>query len=139
MSNIPSTDELTKKAPFLGYFIDPIKNHYVDFEGTATRTQYWMFVLVSLVIAIVLAIVLVVLTFALGAVSDTLGQIMGIIMAVVFGVYYLGLLLPSLGIAVRRLRDGGFSPWLILLNLIPIGGLIVFILLCLPSKEQASA
>lgn len=29
-------------------YIDAIKNHYFDFSGRATRTQFWMFVLVNI-------------------------------------------------------------------------------------------
>jgi uncharacterized membrane protein YhaH (DUF805 family) len=48
----------------------------------------------------------------------------------------LALLLPTLGITARRLRDGGFTPWLLLLYLIPgLGALIVLILCLLPSKQ----
>ena len=51
-------------------------------------------------------------------------------------VCYLAVILPVLGIQARRLRDGGFTPWLLLLGLIPgIGGLILLILYVLPSKN----
>ena len=50
-------------------------------------------------------------------------------------IYTLALLLPGLGIAARRLRDGGFTPWLLLLGLIPVIGWIALIILyIMPSK-----
>jgi len=36
------------------YLINPIKNHYVDFEGKVTRKPFWMFMLLSMLISIVI-------------------------------------------------------------------------------------
>lgn len=113
---------------FSKYFIDPIKNHYVDFGGRATRTQYWAFVGFNFLVYIALFI----LTAMLGQMSDSLATLSGII----YMLFSLAIFLPSLAIAARRLRDGGFSPWLLLLWLVPfVGGLILLVLFLLPSKK----
>ena len=113
---------------FTKYFMDPIKNHYLDFGGAANRTQYWAFFGFSLLLGVLLNVV----TAILGQIANALGALGGIATLLVG----LAILLPSLAIAARRLRDAGFSPWLLLLCLIPgIGGLIVLILLLLPSKN----
>ena len=94
----------------LQYFIDPIQKHYVDFAGRATRKQYWMFVLFSVIISIVL-----------GVVDAVIGkQILG-------GIYSLAVLLPSLAIAARRLHDVSKSAWWLLIALIPLAGALVLI------------
>lgn len=104
------------------YFIDVIKNHYFDFSGRATRTQFWLFVLISWLVSLVLGIVC-----AMFLKEQTA--------SIISGLYTLALLLPGLGIAARRLRDGGFSPWLLLIGLIPvIGWIILIILYIMPSK-----
>lgn len=104
------------------YFIDVIKNHYCDFSGKATRTQFWMFTLINIIISVVLGIVCGMLLPEKAS-------------SIINGIYSLALLLPSLGIAARRLRDGGFSPWLLLLLFIPVIGWIALIILYLmPSK-----
>lgn len=106
---------------FNTYFIDPIKNHYVDFAGKANRKQFWLFVLFNFLVFLVLSIVL-------GLLGKT-GNIL-------YFVCQLAVLLPYLGISARRLRDGGFTPWLLLLLLLPfIGWLILLILYLLPSKN----
>ncbi len=105
---------------FSTYFVDPIKNHYLDFAGKANRKQFWLFVLFNFLVFLVLSIVL---NF-LGKTGD-----------VIYFVCQLAVLLPSLGIAARRLRDGGFSPWLLLIGLIPVlGWIILLVLYLLPSK-----
>ena len=105
------------------YFIDVIKNHYFDFAGRATRTQFWMFVLFNFIISLVLGIICGMFL------SENTTNIIS-------WVYYFALLLPSLGIAARRLRDGGFTPWLLLLALIPfIGWIALIVLYIMPSKN----
>ena len=106
------------------YFIDVIKNHYIDFAGKATRTQFWLFVLWNLIVSFVLGLIM-----GLAGLSANTSDI-------VKWVYFLALLLPSLGIAARRLKDAGFTPWLLLLYLIPVlGWIALLILYILPSKK----
>ncbi len=104
------------------YFIDVIKNHYFDFSGRATRTQFWMFALINFIVGLVLGFVCSMFL------KEKTASIIGTI-------YWLALLLPCLGIAARRLRDGGFTPWLLLIGLIPFIGWIILLILCImPSK-----
>ncbi len=106
---------------FNTYFLDVIKNHYLDFAGKATRKQFWLWVLWSFIVFLVLSIVL----GFFGKTGD-----------IIYFLCSLAVLLPSLGIAARRLRDGGFSPWLLLLLLLPvIGAIILLVLYLLPSKK----
>ena len=104
------------------YFVDVLKNHYIDFKGHASRTQFWMYTLFSFVAMLLVGIIVSFL-------GETLGKI-------IMWLIYLAFLLPNLGIAARRLRDGGFSPWLLLISLIPaLGNLVLLILFCLPTKK----
>ena len=106
---------------FSKYFMDPIKNHYIDFSGKATRTQFWLFVLFNFLVFLVLSIVL---------------SFFGKAGNAVYFLCQLAVLLPGLAIQARRLRDGGFSPlWLLLLLLPFIGWLALLILYLLPSKN----
>lgn len=103
------------------YFVEPIKSHYVDFSGRATRKQFWLFVLFYIIVMVVAGLLL-------GFLGDT-----GTILVRIF---QLALLLPSLAIMARRLRDAGFSPWWLLIGLVPfIGGLVLFVFYLLPSKN----
>ncbi|MBO4675008.1 MAG: DUF805 domain-containing protein [Elusimicrobiaceae bacterium] len=106
------------------YFLDVICKHYVDFSGRATRKQFWLFVLWSFVVFFVLGLV-----FGLVGISPETS-------ATISKVLYLAIFLPSLGIAARRLRDGGFSPWWLLIGLVPfIGWIVLLVFYCLPSKN----
>ncbi len=95
------------------YYLDVLKNHYVDFDGRATRREFWMFVLFSFLVSIILRIVD---SSLFGAESSTLSSL-----------YSLAVLYPSLGIGIRRLHDIGKSGWYMLIGLIPVLGWIVLI------------
>ena len=89
------------------WFIDPIKNHYADFEGRVGRQEFWMFVGISIGIQIALDII------GLDFVSMLLA---------------LALLAPSTALGARRLHDTGRSGWWQLLGLIPVIGWIILII-----------
>lgn len=107
---------------FFDWFIDPVKNHYVDFKGRATRKQFWMFMLVSIIISLMITVV--------EAVINTM--ILGTIFSVV-------IFLPNIAITARRLHDTNRSGWWQLILLIPIIGLIVLIVwLAGKSKDEGN-
>ena len=82
---------------------------YVDFSGRARRTEYWMFVLFS----ILFAIVAIVLDNVLGLESEDTGY------GLLYVLFALAIILPSWAVTVRRLHDIGKSGWWICVNLIP--------------------
>ena len=99
------------------WYTDVIKK-YVEFSGRARRKEYWMFVLINVIISFILSI----LDRIIGTQSATGFGLLS-------GIYSLAVLLPSLGVMVRRLHDTNRSGWWILLGLIPLVGgitLIVF-------------
>lgn len=119
---------------FNTYFVDVIKNHYFDLNGTATRTQFWLFVLFNFLVFLVL-----------GIVFSFLGKL-GVILMLLCR---LAILLPMVGIAARRLRDAGMYPqlaWAFLLSvfagwlgilgvLLSLLALIVLIMCIFPTKK----
>src|SRR5258707_15647352 len=75
-----------------------LTHHYADFKGRASRTEFWRYILVYLVISILL-------------------DILGIrLLSTVVG---LALLVPTLAITVRRLDHVGKSGWLLLIPIMP--------------------
>lgn len=102
----------------MNWYLDALKKKYADFTGRARRTEYWMFVLFSLIVAVGIGIVDGLIT----------GGILGI-------VYALAILIPSIAIAVRRLHDTNRSGWWVLVSLVPfIGFLILIYFLVLDSQ-----
>jgi uncharacterized membrane protein YhaH (DUF805 family) len=99
------------------WFIDPIQNQYADFTGRTTRKEYWMFILIF----ILLYIPFVVIAQFFNLPMLTLG-------------FNLVLLIPSIAIVTRRLHDTGRSGWWQLISFVPvIGSLVLVVLLVLKS------
>ena len=107
----------TKEKP-VSTFVEAIKtcfNKYATFEGRANRAEYWWWALFNLLIGIL-------------GVVPILGWIITI-----------GLLIPSIAVAVRRLHDIGKSGFYYFLCFIPIVGAIILLILFLqPSQEGAN-
>lgn len=107
------------------YFINVLKNHYVDFNGRASRKQYWMFVLFYFILSLVVGIIGSIL-------GDTVNKILTVLLT-------LALFLPSLSIGVRRLHDTDRSGWWYLIAFVPfIGGLVLLVFMLLPGTEGAN-
>ncbi|HVP83888.1 MAG TPA: DUF805 domain-containing protein [Rhizomicrobium sp.] len=90
-------------------WLDTITKHYVDFNGRVDRMQFWYFVLVNVLIALAVAIVASIIW------APALSRL-----------YSLAVLLPSMGMGVRRLHDTGKPGIWILIGFIPWGLILVF-------------
>lgn len=106
----------------MNWYVDVLKK-YAVFSGRARRQEYWMFFLFNLIAAIVLAIV---------------GQIIGT--TVLSVIYAIAVLLPGLGVTIRRLHDTDRSGWWILIALVPlVGGIILIVFLATEGKQAPNA
>ncbi len=95
----------------INWFMKVVTQHYFDFNGRARRAEFWWYILVNFIIAIVLNVIDGMLH---------LGGILG-------GLFAVALLLPSLGVMVRRLHDTGRSGWWYFIVLVPLVGVILLI------------
>ena len=87
--------------------------NYCNFNGRSSRSEYWWYALAMLILNVVLTLI----TGHHETASAVISTIVG-----------LALLLPGLGLAVRRMHDINKSGWWILINLIPVVGNIIFII-----------
>jgi len=105
----------------MNWYLAVIKK-YADFSGRARRKEYWMFVLFNVIISVILNILERVTLSSQdpSAAFSNPFYLLGL-------VYSLAVLLPSLGVMVRRLHDTNRNGWTILLALIPIVGAIILL------------
>lgn len=89
---------------------------YCRFQGRSSRSEYWWWVLFVAILSFCIGIIEAILGFSMTAVQTT------------SGILSLVLLLPGLGLSVRRLHDIGKSGWWVLLGFIPVVGAIVLII-----------
>ena len=115
----------------MDYFINAVRNHYADFDGRARRAEYWNFVLFNFLGTVAI----VVLAFALGAVSESLG----LVVFLGYFVWTIGLFVPGLAVAVRRLHDTGKSGWWLLIVFIPFVGIALLVFMCMDSEPGTNA
>lgn len=100
---------------------------YADFSGRARRKEYWLFKVFYFLTFLVVALICALLQGMLNELSGGYHDNQSIFMIIPI-IVYLGLIIPSLAVSVRRMHDVGMSGWFLLINLIPsIGGLIYFI------------
>jgi uncharacterized membrane protein YhaH (DUF805 family) len=91
---------------------------YAVFSGRSRRKEYWMFVLFTFVVGIGLGFI----DTLAGTYEDTTG------IGLLSGLFQLAVLVPSIAVNTRRLHDTGKSGWLQLLFIIPLVGLILWII-----------
>lgn len=92
---------------------------YATFRGRSSRSAYWWFYLFNILILIAALLV----DLALGT------------SGIIYGLVGLGLLLPNLAVAARRLHDSGHSAWWLLIGILPLIGAIVLLVFTLQRSE----
>jgi len=100
-------------------FVDAIRTcfkKYADFDGCATRSEFWWWALFNLIVCIALSIL-----------SDKLSL-----------VFSLATFIPYIAVTTRRLHDTNRSGWLQLIGLIPFIGWILVIVWCAQEGKAGS-
>jgi uncharacterized membrane protein YhaH (DUF805 family) len=114
----PGNSSGARKESNMNWYIEVLKK-YAVFSGRARRKEYWYFVLFNLIIYIILSII----DYAINS-------------AILSTIYSLGVLIPSIAVAVRRLHDTNRTGWWLLIGLIPIIGWIVLIIFMVLDSQK---
>jgi len=101
---------------------------YAVFSGRASRPEYWYFVLFNLLVSIGLSMI----DGVLGSFSEEGG------VGLLSGLYALAVLLPTIGVSVRRLHDIGRSGWWVLIGLVPVIGTIVLLVFAVLDSQPGA-
>ena len=95
---------------------------YFDFGGRSTRREFWMAVLFNFLASLVI--------------SGIDGVLTGGILSTIYG---LAVLIPGLALSIRRLRDAGKAWGWIFITLVPLVGVIIYVVfLCMPSVPASN-
>ena len=108
----------------------PLKR-YAEFSGRSRRMEFWMFTLgVFLLYLVFMVVAMVIGLGAMGMATSgsgglAAGGMMGFlgsmgILAIVFVVIWLGLIVPTLAVQVRRLHDTDRSGWWVMIYWGPV-------------------
>lgn len=97
-------------------------NQYFNFSGRASRKEFWIFMLINLIIVLLLRL----LDFLFDTYHFT---------SLAY-VYAMIIFIPSIAVLLRRLHDVGKSGWYFFLLLFPVFGWIwLLVLVCLEGKH----
>jgi len=108
---------------FKRYFLETITKRYADFNGSATRSEYWYFILFYFVFIMVLGLIDInIINPMLGMTSEEASG-GGLLQAI----FAFGMIVPFIALGVRRLHDIAQSGWWMLIGLIPVLGTVVLI------------
>jgi uncharacterized membrane protein YhaH (DUF805 family) len=120
---------------------------YFDFSGRSRRREFWMFMLLNIIIGCILAgpayVMLMRQMIAMAASAEAgapvepnfgamiLGSPIALGLLGIYGIYALVTIIPSIAVTVRRLHDRNMRGWwylgVVLLSWIPIIGFLVSI------------
>jgi uncharacterized membrane protein YhaH (DUF805 family) len=101
----------------MNYYLEVIKK-YTVFTGRAGRSEYWYYILFNLIAVIILSII-----------DKFIGH------SVLTRLYVLAVLLPSVGVTMRRLHDTGRDSWWICIVLIPVIGHLILVYFMVQDSE----
>jgi uncharacterized membrane protein YhaH (DUF805 family) len=93
-------------------------DHYVKFDGRASRPAFWWWVLFAFLVGIAANII------DLAIDARIFSALVG-----------LALFLPNLSVSIRRLHDTNRTGWWVLIGLIPLIGLIVLLVFYLQDSD----
>ena len=99
---------------------------YAQFSGRARRKEYWYFTLFNVIFSVVLSFV--------DGQTGTWNQESGV--GLLSGIYSLAVLIPAIAVGVRRLHDTGRSAWWLLILLIPLVGVIIFLVFMVLESQE---
>jgi uncharacterized membrane protein YhaH (DUF805 family) len=87
------------------WYLKVVRDNYANFSGRARRKEYWMFFLLNTIFIYALAFI----SGALVAVTESS------VFMFIYVAYAFGVLIPSIGVGVRRMHDVGKSGWYLLI------------------------
>ena len=122
------TLQMTGRPAQMMGFMDAVKNaimnNYANFSGRASRSEFWWFSLFNFLISIPAVMI---------------DLIIGIEVVPGYGpfasILIIALLLPNMGLVVRRLHDTGRSGWWYFIALVPCVGIIILLVFTIMDGE----
>lgn len=136
----PALDQPYYGAP-IGAAVRRFFKKYATFAGRASRSEYWWWVLASVIVSFVLQL-LIVLTGGARMKSNGMWEVQGgfgVIFVVLLVIWGLATIVPYLALVVRRLHDSNRSGFWIFIYFVPLAGpIILFVFMLLGSKPEGA-
>lgn len=111
--------------PIIDYFIKGLQN-YVNFNGRASRSEFWWFVLASFILGLLAGII-----DLIGGLKSPDASVGTVGLLVILAMF-----LPTLSLSIRRFHDSGTSGWMYLVNMIPFIGFFIYLYFMIKSGDD---
>lgn len=109
-------------------------NNIFNFSGTSNRPDYWWPVIINAILGVIIGAIL---QIALGHSIDTISNPADAAANIGYNIMGIIVWIATLALQIRRLHDTDRSGWWVFLPIIPfIGGIWLFILFLLPTKQN---
>lgn len=127
----------------LGESIRLFYKNYVNFEGRATRAEYWWPTLMQVIIYTGLCIIFVAMVVSGDWESNEGVETGGLIILIIGALFYLINLLPGIAVKVRRFHDLDQTGWLVLVfwavNIfVPLAEIARMIWFAFPGEQRSN-
>lgn len=119
-----------------------LREKFANFDGRASRSEFWWFYLFTVIVALVgylPFIFLAVISAGMDNAVGTLFSLLTVLWVIVWLVVLIALYIPLLAVGCRRLHDRGQSGWFQLLLLVPCGSLVLIVLWALEGTPGDNA
>ena len=115
--------------------------NFAEFTGRSTRPDYWWVWLGNFILSVPFWIIYfytVFLSAVMDSIDDSVSEATFMafgLVVIIYAVFFLAILVPTLALSVRRLRDAGCNWLYIFIPLVPFVGIFILIfLLCQPTE-----
>jgi uncharacterized membrane protein YhaH (DUF805 family) len=117
-------------------------SHYANFEGRASRSEFWWFFLFCSLITVALSvpatILLIVAVANSGSGTGIALLVIAVVLLLIAVAFSLATMVPTWAVGCRRLHDKGFSGWLQLIQLASPGIVALWVLWALEGDTEAN-
>ncbi|MCK4635323.1 MAG: DUF805 domain-containing protein [Candidatus Moranbacteria bacterium] len=119
----------------MNYYIEVLKK-YAVFNGRATRSEYWFFMLFNNLIIFLFPTL--VLMFAMVFISSAeIFEGLSVGVFIIISIYWFATIIPTIAVTVRRLHDIGKSGAWFFISFIPFGIGFVWLLILMVTDSQS--
>lgn len=104
-----------------------LKEKYFCFQGRASRSEYWLFYLFTLLFTTLIQALSSISLFFIDLITSPSVTFTSVV-ACIFLLSILVLIIPIIAVSARRLHDTNRSGWCQLIVLIPIIGIVIYLI-----------
>lgn len=109
----------------MNWYLEVLRK-YAQFDGRSRRKEYWLFVLVNMVVSFLLTFI--------DRFTGTFDPDIGL--GLLSGIYALAVFIPAIAVACRRLHDTGRTAWWLLILLVPLIGWVVLVVFFVQDSQE---